>query len=48
MAEYLNINPDGKYHRAHIDAKVTAKIYIECLKQINGGVWIDGKYIKIG
>lgn len=48
MAEYLGIIPHGQYHRADVDAFVTTKIYVECLKRIQGGVWIDSKYIKIG
>lgn len=47
MAEHLNIVPNGNFHRADIDAHVTAKIYIELLNRISGGVWMDKKYIKV-
>ena len=49
MAETLKINPlmRGKYHNAGFDALVTAEIFIECMKRISGGVWIDKIYIEV-
>lgn len=47
-AKILDIKPCGSYHRALTDADATAKIYIEMLKRIKNGVWIDKQYIKIG
>lgn len=46
VASYMNINPEGQYHRAIVDAKVEAAILIRIMKDLSEGHFmeLDNKY----
>lgn len=50
VARYMGIEPDGPWHRALTDAKVTAAVFKRVMVDLAGGVWLpqgSGPYRRV-
>jgi DNA polymerase III epsilon subunit-like protein len=47
-AEHMGLTPSGSYHRADVDADMTAQIFQRAMYELAGGVWIGKQYVHVG
>jgi DNA polymerase III alpha subunit (gram-positive type) len=46
-AKELGLEPIGSYHRADVDAEMTARIFQSIMAKMSGGVWVGKQYIAV-